>query len=97
MSLFQKIKSYLFNNTSAKQTIIKNTFRLLIAEGVSKGSLFLISILIARQLGPEQFGVMSFVISFVSLFIVLTDFGLTTLMVREVSRDESKLSEYFVN
>ena len=97
MLLFRKIKSYLLQNTSTKQTIVKNTFRLLIAEWVSKGSLFLISILIARQLGPEQFGVMSFVISFVSLFIVFTDFGLTTLMVREVSRDQSKLAEYFVN
>ena len=97
MLLFRKIKSYLLHNTSTKQTIVKNTFRLLIAEWVSKGSLFLISILIARQLGPEQFGVMSFVISFVSMFIILTDLGLTTLMVREVSRDQSKLAEYFVN
>ena len=97
MSRFHKIKSYLLNNTSTKQTIIKNTFRLLIAEWVSKGSLFLISILIARQLWPEEFGVMSFVMSFVSMFIILTDFGLTTLMVREVSRDQSKLWEYFVN
>jgi len=52
---------------------------------------------IARHLGPEQFGIMSFVISFVSIFIVLTDFGLTTLMVREVSKDETKLSPYFIN
>lgn len=35
--------------------------------------------------------------SFVSMFIILTDFGLTTLMVREVSRNQNKLSEYFVN
>ncbi|MCX6823332.1 MAG: oligosaccharide flippase family protein [candidate division SR1 bacterium] len=52
---------------------------------------------IAKQLGPEQFGIMSFVISFVSMFIILTDFGLTTLMVREVSRDQGRLSEYFIN
>ena len=97
MWLVYKIKSYLLHNTSTKQTIIKNTFWLFVAEWVSKGSLFLISILVARQLGPEQFGVMSFVMSFVTLFILLTDFWLTTLMVREVIRDQNKLWEYFIN
>ena len=97
MWLVYKLKSYLLHNTSTKQTIIKNTFRLMLAEWISKGSLFILSILIARQLGPEQFGIMSFVMSFVTIFIVLIDFGLTTLMIREVSRDQSKLSEYFVN
>jgi len=95
--MFSKLKKFLLVNTSTKQTIVKNTFWLLLAEWVSKWSLFLISILIARQLWPEQFGVMSFVMSFVGMFIVLTDFWLTTLMVREVSRDQSKLWEYFVN
>lgn len=97
MWLVYKIKSYLLHNTSTKQTIVKNTFWLLMAEWVSRGSLLIISILIAGQLGPEQFGIMNFVISFVSIFVVLIDFGLTTLMVREVSRNPSKLSEYFVN
>jgi len=31
------------------------------------------------------------------MFIVITDFGLTTLMVREVSRDHSKIKDYLIN
>lgn len=69
----------------------------MLAEGVSKGWMFLITILIARILWPEQFGILSFVMSFVAMFIVITDFGLTTLMVREVSRDHSKIKDYLIN
>lgn len=76
---------------------MKNTFWLILAEGINKWSISLITILIARILGPEEFGMMSFVTSFVGMFVILTDFWLTTLMVREVSRDQSKLSEYLVN
>ena len=67
------------------------------AEGVSKWAMFLITIFIAKALWPEQFGILSFVMSFVAMFIVITDFWLTTLMVREVSRDHSKIQDYLIN
>jgi O-antigen/teichoic acid export membrane protein len=35
--------------------------------------------------------------SFVAMFIVITDFGLTTIMVRDVSRNNSKINDYLVN
>jgi O-antigen/teichoic acid export membrane protein len=34
---------------------------------------------------------------FIGIFIMFTDFGFTTLMVREVSKDQSKLKDYLVN
>lgn len=95
--MFQKIISFLFENKSDKQTILKNTFWLMLAEFLSKWSAFLITILIARILGPSEFGMLSFVMSFVAMFVVVTDFWLTTLMVREVSRDHSLLPSYLVN
>ena len=95
--MLKKIKSFLFENKTDKQTIIKNTFWLMLAEGISKWGMFFITILIARLLWPEQFWILSFVMSFVAMFIVITDFGLTTLMVREVSRDHSKIKDYLVN
>ncbi len=95
--MLKKIKSFLFENKTDKQTIIKNTFWLMLAEGISKWGMFFITILIARILWPEQFWILSFVMSFVAMFIVITDFGLTTLMVREVSRDHSKIKDYLVN
>ncbi len=91
------IKSFLLENKTDKQTIIKNTFWLMVAEFFSKWWMFLVTILIARILWPEQFWILSFVTSFVAMFIVITDFWLTTLMVREVSKDHSKIQEYLVN
>ncbi len=95
--MIKRVKSFLFENKSDKQTIMKNTFWLMLAEGVSKWGIFFITVLIARMLWPEQFWVMNFVMSFVAMFIVITDFWLTTLMVREVSRDHSKVNDYLVN
>jgi len=97
MFMIKKVKSFLFENKTDKQTIIKNTFWLMLAEGISKWGMFLITILIARILWPEEFGVLSFVMSFVAMFIVITDFGLINFMVREVSRDHSKIQDYLVN
>jgi len=79
--MLQKIKSFLFENKTDKQTIMKNTFWLMLAEGVSKWGMFFITILIARLLWPEQFGILSFVMSFVAMFIVITDFGLTKYLI----------------
>ncbi len=93
----KKIKSFLFENKTNKQTIIKNTLWLILAEGISKGGIFLITIIIARLLWPEDFGILSFIMSFVAMFLVITDFGLTTLMVREVSKDHKKIKDYLIN
>lgn len=91
------IRDFLTKNTSSKQTVIKNTFWLLLAEGVSKGAILFITIFIAKKLWPEEFGAMNFTISFVSLFVIITDFWLSTLMIREVSRHKEKIEEYFFN
>lgn len=95
--LIKKLGTYLFNNTSTKQTLFKNTFRLLVAEAVNKWSVLLVSLMVAKSLWPEQFWVMNFVISFIGMFIVLTDFWLTTLMVREVSKEKTQIGEFFIH
>lgn len=91
------IRDFLTKNTSSKQTVIKNTFWLLLAEGVSKGSVFILSILFARYLGPEDFGKYSYIVSIVSVFSVFADFGLSTIMLRELSRNGKDAEKYLVN
>lgn len=51
----------------------------------------------ARHLGTAGFGVITFVIGFTELFVILTDFGLNTLTVREVARDKSLDQKYLGN
>lgn len=49
------------------------------------GALF-VGILVARYLGPEQYGVMNYIISYVALFTIVATFGLSNIEVRELSK-----------
>lgn len=48
---------------------------------------FLVTIVLARYLGPEQFGILSYAISLVALFGVAGHAGLSGLVVRELVKD----------
>jgi O-antigen/teichoic acid export membrane protein len=86
----EKLKNFLFNNLSPKQTILKNTFWLYFSEIVSKGFRFLVFIYIIRVLGPENFGVLEYFLSFVGIFFLFSDFGIPTIFVREYQQQQDK-------
>lgn len=48
-----------------------------------------VGIWVARYLGPEQFGLLSYAQSFVFLFTAITTLGLDSIVVRELVRDEN--------
>lgn len=52
---------------------------------------------LARMLGVERFGEFSFALSFISLFAVLVEFSLDSVIVRDVARDPAKAGTYFGN
>jgi O-antigen/teichoic acid export membrane protein len=52
-----------------------------------------VGVWIARYLGSEQFGLFSYVQSFVGLFTVIATLGLDGIVVRELVKDESKRDE----
>lgn len=54
------------------------------------GSLF-VGIVIARYLGPEQYGLMSYVVSFVALFQIIASFGLDNIEIREESKPSNDI------
>jgi len=91
------IKSLLLDNKTVKQTIFKNTFWLAVAELIQRGIGFLVVIWLARHFGPAIYGQWTFALSFVALFAVLSDFGFSTLTVREIARDKSKTAQYIDN
>ena len=49
-----------------------------------------VGIWVARYLGPEKFGLLSYAQSFVALFAVVAGLGLDSLVVRELVKDESR-------
>ena len=57
----------------------------------------LLFIYIARKLGDEDFGKLSFAYSFVGICFIVTDFGLSTILIRNVSRQKELTREYVGN
>jgi O-antigen/teichoic acid export membrane protein len=54
-------------------------------------------ILVARRLGSEALGRISFAYSFTYIFVLLADLGLTVLIVREVAREKALAGRYLGN
>jgi len=79
------------------QRIAKNTSILFAAQIVAYILAFIYMIKIARYLGPDSFGIFSFVTALILIFGIFTDLGLSTLITREVSRDKSLEKIYLGN
>jgi O-antigen/teichoic acid export membrane protein len=53
------------------------------------------TVIIARYLGSASYGIFSYALAYINIFIVVNDFGLITIAVRDVSKDPNKTQEYF--
>ena len=77
-----------------QKRVIKNTF-VLFAGSISAQIIgFFTTVYIARKFGSNLFGTLSFVQAFVGYFGILTNFGIGTIAVKEVSRDKKLTQEY---
>ena len=85
----QKIKNFLFKNTSTKQTVTKNAFWLFLGEIIGRIFKLMIVIFATRKLGVENWGLFSYALSFVSFFYIFGDFGINTLITREMSKENT--------
>ena len=62
---------------------------------VLKGSLFLITIFLARILGPKEFGLMGLLSIFIALGITLVESGLSLSLIRTKNSDQEDFSTVF--
>ncbi len=67
-----------------------NTLWMLAEKGCRFVFGFLIGIYVTRQLGPAQFGLLNYAISFVALFAILSTLGLDAIVIRELVRRPEK-------
>jgi len=67
------------------------------AEIISKIRLFILMIYAARLLGVVSFGKFTFALAFSMLTIILSDLGINTLLIREISRKKDLANKYFIN
>ncbi len=76
---------------------LQNTAWLALASLAAKGCGFLLLLVALRKLGKDGFGDYNTALAFVALFAVATDLGLTTLAVRDVAQDHTRLERYVGN
>ncbi len=71
------------------QKILANTGWLFADKIIRMGVGLLVGIWVARYLGPEQFGLYNFALSFVALFSTFATLGLDAVVIRDIVRDPS--------
>ena len=84
-------------DSDIRQILFKNSFLILSAEFLNKILMFSLSIVIARYLGAEGYGQFAFAMSFASLFFIFADFGISTLAVKEIARNNDIAKKYLNN
>lgn len=63
---------------------------LVLDTAVTMGSSFVVSFLMARSLGPTQFGYFSYLLAFFSLFMPISKLGLANVVIRDLSRHKNE-------
>ena len=84
----EKIRSFFFENSNTRQTIIKNTFWLFIGEASGRLLKMLLIVYAARKLGAEGWGTFAYALSVASLLMILSDVGIGTLITRNASQKD---------
>ena len=82
---------------SSVKRIAKNTGILFVSNIVSKLFGFVYIIYMARYLGAEGFGILSFALAFTGMFGVFADLGLQPLTIREIARNTELTGKYLGN
>lgn len=83
-----------YQNLNPLQIITKNSFWLIsgkILSGILRALLVIFS---ARILGPQAYGNFSLAMNFVLIFSFLPEFGLTSILTRELSKNVTKEEKY---
>lgn len=76
---------------STAKRIVKNSGFMFFSGIITKVISFFILLIIARYLGPADFGIYSFVFSFMYFFSFVPDLGIHQILVREAAKDQKKM------
>jgi O-antigen/teichoic acid export membrane protein len=81
---------------STVRRIAQNTGFILLGQAVGAALGILLIVFLARFLGDVQYGKYAFAFAFTSLFLIISDLGLSTLSIREIARAPHKAGEYLI-
>jgi O-antigen/teichoic acid export membrane protein len=79
------------------RTILLNSLWLALGEAVGKGAMFLATVLLIRYLSPTDFGHFSISNSLAVTAGMVIDFGLSTIVTRDLSGNLNKAAKYLSN
>lgn len=82
MSIINHIISRL-HISATQQKVVKNLVWAVVGKIVTLLGSLLVGIFVARYLGPEQYGLMNYVFSYIAVFQVFASFGLDSIEIRE--------------
>lgn len=91
----ERVKNFFLKNTSTRQIILKNTIWIGVSTTIIKIFRAVVIIYAARLLGTESYGIFTYATGIVAIFAVFSDMGLSSVLVRELSKDREKEKEYF--
>lgn len=80
---------------STSRTIAKNAGFLFLMRGTGFVLSFVLVMAIGRILGREGLGVYTLATAFLQVFVLIPNFGLDTLAIRDVARDRRRAGSYF--
>jgi O-antigen/teichoic acid export membrane protein len=75
----------------------KNIFLKFLSEGLMRSLAFIFVIVTARYLGDQDYGHYSLAYFIAGLLTIFSDLGLNTILIRDVSRDPDRLTQYAGN
>lgn len=83
--------------TSTRFKLVSNSLALLANQITQNATSFILSISIARILGPYELGQYTLAFTYYFIFMTMSSQGLKTLLTREISRHPNKLQTYLVS
>ena len=84
-----------FHITGTKEKVARNLFWSLTGKIVTLLGNLLVGIVVARYLGPAQYGLMNYVISVITIFTIFAQFGFDLIEIREEAR-KPLLRDYII-
>jgi O-antigen/teichoic acid export membrane protein len=78
-------------------TVFRNTFALGLAQVIDKAISVFLGIFVARKLGARGLGLYAAAMVYYGLLFMAAEFGATTYLTREISKDRTQTSRYVVH
>src|SRR6187399_164706 len=88
-SVWSAIRAW-FGETDGLARSLSNGTWMLIERMLAMCSAIVVSVWVARYLGPREFGVLSYAVAFVALFTPLAALGINNILVKELVMDRER-------